>query len=90
MSKKAEDIPVTETIRKESESFKNWLMKLYSSKDTLNVKVNYASYFLNYLEKENINIKQVAYTDLLDFVNYCRKANLSITHINNIIRALRN
>ena len=90
MSKKTEYIPVTETIRKASESFKNWLMKLYSSKDTLNVKVNYASYFLNYLEKENINIKQIAYTDLLDFVNYCKEANLSITHINNIIRALRN
>lgn len=89
MKKKTEYLPETKKIQATAESFKNWLKEKSFAEGTIYRKGKYVIYFLNYLLNENTNIKQVAYTDLLDFVNHCRKANLNTAHINRIILSLR-
>ena len=89
MKKKTEYLPETGNIQKAAENFKSWLKEKNFAERTTYGTGKYVTYFLNYLLNENTNINQVAYTDLLDFVNHCRKANLNTAHINRIILSLR-
>ena len=90
MKTKTKYLPETKKIQKAAESFRSWLREKSFAEGTIYKKGKHVIYFLNYLEKENINIKQANYTDLLDFVNHCRKSNLSTEYINRIILSLRN
>lgn len=70
--------------------FKTYLQELGNGKDTVRQKMNYAGYFLKWLESERLQPNDARYNDLLNFIDYCKLENNSKRHINSKLRSIRN
>jgi integrase/recombinase XerD len=77
-------------IQDKLNSFKTYLQKLGNSENTIRQKSNYAGYFLNWLEKENLKAKETRYNDLLNFIDYSKLEGKSTKQINRILQSIRN
>ena len=80
----------TGEIKRQVESFKEYLRQKYVDKSTVRQKSNYAGYFLKWCETEHLQITETRYNDLLNFVDYCRLEGKSKQHVNTILRAIHN
>ncbi len=82
------------SFNKEIESklsgFKNYLQELGNGENTVRQKMNYAGYFLKWLENELLQPKDARYNDLLNFIDYCKLEGKSKKHINSKLRSIRN
>lgn len=54
-------------------SFDKWLRKQDYAKTSIRPFLNYVGCFLDYTERENLEINQVRYSDMLEFIKQCRK-----------------
>jgi len=70
--------------------FKTHLQKLGYGENSIMQKSNYAGYFLNWLETENLQTEDTRYNDLLSFIDYCKLEGDSKKLINNKLRSIRN
>lgn len=70
--------------------FKRYLQGLGESKATIKQKINYAGYFLSWLETEHLMPENTRYNDILSFIDYCQLEGKSKQHINSMLRAIRN
>lgn len=77
-------------IQSKLKGFKTYLKRLKKGENTIRQKMNYAGYFLQWLESENLQLEDTRYNDLLNFIDYCRLEGNSKKHINNKIRSIRN
>ena len=77
-----------ETCRK-LPGFKTYLHSRGNSKSTIRQKMNYAGYYLTWLERENLLPEDAGYNDMLEFIDYCRLQGNSKQHINNKLRSVR-
>lgn len=77
-------------IQSKLKGFKTYLQELGNGKGTIRQKSNYAGYFLNWLEAENLNPEDTRYNDLLNFIGHCKLEGKSKKHINSKLRAARN
>lgn len=77
-------------VQSKLKGFKTYLKRLKKGENTIRQKLNYAGYFLKWLESENLQLEETRYNDLLNFIDYCRLEGNSKKHINNKIRSIRN
>src|SRR3989304_6384482 len=89
MSKKPE-YSFTKAIENKLKGFKGYLQGLGQDTDTIRQKSNYAGYFLNWLENENLRPNETRYNDLLNFIDCCKLEGNSKKHINSKLRGIRN
>jgi integrase/recombinase XerD len=68
--------------------FKSWLQKQGYAKDTVRPLTNYTGCFLDWLERENMEVNQVSYSDMMEFIKYHRKKD-SIGLLNRKLGAVR-
>ena len=76
-------------IKKESIKFREYLQERRFTKNTIQPYVNYASYFLDWLEQSNQRAEEISYNDILEFVDYCRSNGKHNQLINRILSAIR-
>lgn len=69
--------------------FKSYLTELGNGENTISQKINYAGFYLRWLEEERLQTEEAGYNDLLSFVDSCRLDGESTTHINRKIRSIR-
>ncbi len=89
MSKKPE-YSFNKAIESKLKSFKTYLQELGQDTNTIRQKSNYAGYFLNWLENENLRPNETRYNDILNFIDYCKLEGNSKKHINSMLRSIRN
>lgn len=77
-------------IQSKLEGFKTYLQELGNGKETIRQKSNYAGYFLNWMETENLNPEETRYNDLLNFIDHCNLEGKSKKHINSKLCSIRN
>lgn len=77
-------------INDKLKGFKTYLQELGNGKETIRQKSNYAGYFLNWLEAENLRTEETRYNDLLNFIDHCNLEGKSKKHINSKLRSIRN
>jgi integrase/recombinase XerD len=77
-------------IQSRLEGFKTYLQKLGNGESTIKQKMNYAGYFLNWLENEHLLPEDARYNDLLNFIDFCNLEGNSKKHINGKLRSIRN
>ncbi len=70
--------------------FKVHLQELGNDAKTIRQKVNYAGYYLAWLESEHLPCDQVVYNDMLCFIDHCRLEEKSKQHINRMLSCIRN
>jgi integrase/recombinase XerD len=70
--------------------FRSQLKEKGFSKDTIRQKINYAGYFLQWLEIERLEWEEVIYNDMLNFIDHCRLEGKSRQLVNNKLRSIRN
>ena len=80
----------TKKIESKLNGFKTYLQELGQDKNTIRQKSNYAGYFLNWLESENLQPEETRYNDLLNFIDYCKLEGNSKKHVNSKLRSIRN
>jgi integrase/recombinase XerD len=80
----------TKEILGQLKGFRNHLQNLGNSENTIRQKLNYAGYFLKWLEKEQLQPKEARYNDLLNFIDYCHLEGNSKRQINSKLRSIRN
>lgn len=79
----------TETsITAEQERFVFYLQQKGFAPATRKMYCNYTGYFLSWKTQERLQ-SETTYTELLTFIEHCRKQNRSTTNINRILTALR-
>jgi integrase/recombinase XerD len=78
-----------EQISNELEKFKNYLYTKRLGENTIRQNKNYAGLFLEWLDKENIKVKESNYNDLLNFIDHCRKKKMKTRMVNRTLLALR-
>lgn len=88
MLKKNEYI-FTGEVKKQVESFKEYLHKRNYDNNTVLQKSNYAGYFLKWLDTEHLQATETRYNDLLNFIDYCKLEGKSKIHINRMIASVR-
>ena len=71
------------------ESFSKYLQKKELSVNTILVHKQYVTIFFNWLQKEGITVNEARYSNILDFVNYCRNEGRSTRNINRILCSVR-
>jgi integrase/recombinase XerD len=69
--------------------FGNFLQEIGNSETTTCQKLNYAGYFLSWLESERLLPGDVRYNDLLNFIDYCHLEGDSKRLINSKLRSIR-
>jgi integrase/recombinase XerD len=89
MSKKPE-YSFNKEIESKLKGFKNYLQELGNGENTVRQKMNYAGYFLKWLESEHLEPEVTRYNDLLNFIDYCKLEGKSKKHINSKLRSIRN
>jgi integrase/recombinase XerD len=67
----------------------NFLQEIGNSETTTCQKLNYAGYFLSWLESERLLPGDVRYNDLLNFIDYCHLEGNSKRLINSKLRSIR-
>ena len=77
-------------ILKQLTGFKTYLQELGNGGSTIVQKMNYAGYFLKWLENEHLLAEDARYNDLLNFIDYCNLEGNSKKHINSKLRSIRN
>jgi len=77
-------------IEDKLKGFGIYLQELGQNKNTIRQKSNYAGYFLNWLENENLRPNETRYNDILNFIDYCKLEGNSKKHINSKLRGIRN
>ena len=77
-------------IQSKQEGFKTYLQELGNGRETIRQKSNYAGYFLNWQEAENLTPEETRYNDILNFIDHCHLEGKSKKHINSILRSIRN
>ena len=80
----------TKAIENKLKDFKIYLQELGQDTNTIRQKSNYAGYFLNWLENENLQPNETRYNDILNFIDYCKLEGNSKKHINSKLRSIRN
>ena len=80
----------TKEITSKLSGFKTYLVKLGNAKSTIRQKTNYAGYFLKWSESENLQVEEVRYNDLLNFIDYCKLEGKSKANINFILNSTGN
>jgi len=89
MSKKPE-YSFNKAIESKLKGFKSYLQELGQDTNTIRQKSNYAGYFLNWLENENLQPNETRYNDILNFIDYCKLEGNSKKLINSKLRSIRN
>jgi len=89
MSKRPE-YSFNKAIEIKLKGFKSYLQKLGQDTNTIRQKSNYAGYFLNWLENDNLRPNETRYNDILNFIDYCKLEGNSKKHINSKLRSIRN
>jgi integrase/recombinase XerD len=89
MSKKPE-YSFNKEIESKLKGFETFLQQLGNGENTVRQKMNYAGYFLKWLENEHLQPKDARYNDLLNFIDYCKLEEKSKKHINSKLRSVRN
>ncbi|MBS1556571.1 MAG: site-specific integrase [Bacteroidetes bacterium] len=79
----------SEHISRELEKFKSYLTKKKLAENTVRQNRNYTGLFLEWAEKENIKVKEANYTDVLNFIDHCRKRKIKTRMVNRILLAIR-
>lgn len=74
----------------ELKDFKAYLQELGNSENTIRQKMNYAGFFLKWLESERMQADEARYNDMLNFIDYCNLENFSKKHINTVLLSVRN
>lgn len=69
--------------------FKDYLHNRGNRPGTITQKMNYAGYYLMWLEREGLYLQETAYNDMLSFIDHCHLEGLSKRHINMILRSVR-
>ena len=77
-------------IQSKQEGFKTYLQELGNGRETIRQKSNYAGYFLNWQEAENLTPEETRYNDILNFIDHCHLEVKSKKHINSKLRSIRN
>jgi len=77
-------------IRNRLRGFTTYLQALGNGKNTIRQKMNYAGYYLKWLESERLRPEDARYNDLLNFMDYCNLEGNSKKHINSKLRSIRN
>jgi len=88
MSKRPE-YSFNKAIESKLKGFKTYLQELGRDTNTIRQKSNYAGYFLNWLENENLQPNETRYNDILNFIDYCKLEGNSKKHINSKLRSIR-
>ena len=88
MSKNPEYI-FEEEILTRLRNFKCYLKELGNGVSTISQKINYAGFYLRWLEEERLQAEEAGYNDLLSFVDSCRLDGGSTAHINRKLRSIR-
>jgi integrase/recombinase XerD len=97
MSKKPE-YSFNKEIESKLNGFKIYLQELGNGENTIRQKMNYAGYFLKWLENEHLQPENARYNDLLNFIDYCKLEGDALSgvegnskkHINSKLRSIRN
>lgn len=89
MKPKGEYHYLKERYKEKLKGFKTYLRELGNGENTISQKMNYAGYFLNWLEAENLTPEQTQYNDLLDFIGLCNLEGKSKKHINRKLCSIR-
>lgn len=76
-------------IEDKLKNFKTHLQKQHRNENTIRQLTNYTGYYLNWLESENLQLRDARYNDILNFIDYCREVGKSKRHINRILAAIR-
>ena len=71
-------------------SFRSYLQQLGNSESTIQQKSNYTGSFLSWQECENLQSREIQYSDLLNFIDYCKLEGKSKRHINKKLCSIRN
>jgi integrase/recombinase XerD len=79
----------SEHIGKELEKFRSHMNEKRLNENTIRQNKNYAGLFLEWAEKENIRAKEANYTDVLNFIDHCRKRKIKTQMVNRTLLALR-
>lgn len=90
MNKKKKKYKFNQNITNKLKGFKTHLQKLGYGENSIMQKLNYAGYFLNWLEAENLQIEDTRYNDILNFIDYCKLESDSKKLTNNKLRSIRN
>ena len=77
-------------IQGKLKGFKTYLKRLRNGENTIRQKLNYAGYFLRWLESENLQAEGTRYNDLLNFIDYCKLEGKTNRHINRKLGSIRN
>lgn len=77
-------------IQSRLKGFKTYLQKLGNGENTIRQKLNYAGYYLKWLESEHLFPEDARYNDLLNFIDFCNLERNSKKHINSKLRSIRN
>ena len=72
----------------ENKYYQYCIEKLSLTKNTARYKTNLVKNYLQWLKKNNINIKKMTYTKLLDYIGYLQERNTSKYTINYNLRAI--
>ena len=80
----------TKDILDRLNGFRRYLQELGNSENTIRQKLNYAGYFLRWLESEHLQMEDARYNDLLNFIDYCHLEGNSKRQINSKLRSIRN
>ena len=89
MSRKAK-YTFTLKVRTQLSGFRSQLKEKGFSKDTIQQKCNYTGDYLQWLEAERLEVKEVRYNDMLNFIDQCRLEGQSKQLVNNKLRSIRN
>lgn len=76
-------------IKKESIKFREYLKERQFANNTIQPYVNYAAYFLDWLEQNNLKAEKTRYNDILEFIDYCRSNGKQNELINRILSVVR-
>ena len=76
-------------VKKESKKFRKYLQERHFAKDTIRQNINYVSYFLDWLEQNNLRAEKTTYNDILEFIDYCRENGKNNKLINRKLTAIR-
>jgi len=87
---KSPEYSFNKEIESKLKSFKAYLKKLGNGESTICQKMNYAGYFLKWLESENLQQTRATYSDMLVFIDYCKEKGKSSKLINSNLRVIRN
>lgn len=76
-------------IKTESTKFREYLQERQFAKGSIQQHVNYAAYFLDWLEQTSQRAEETTYNDILDFIDYCKSNEKNNRLTNRILSAVR-